>query len=211
MHLINMRGQDTNQNAMFSYRTLEERIPSDHPIRPLRRLVDAALAGLDAQLRDLYSQVGRPSIAPEKLLRASLLQIVYSVPSERRLMERMDYDLLFRWFVGLEMDDAVWDATTFSKNRARLLSGAVVEALFVQVLAQAAAAQLLSAEHFSVDGTLLEAWASMKSYQEKSEPPVPGAGSGRRGEMQKRDLFESRTEPEAWLYKKSRNSQARLG
>lgn len=205
-----MRGQDSIQNSIFSYRTLEERIAAGHPIRQIRRLVDVALQGLEPQLAEIYSRVGRPSIAPEKLLRASLLQILYSVPSERRLMERMDHDLLFRWFVGLEMDDAVWDPTTFTKNRARLLSGAVVEGLFAQVLKQARVAQLLSEDHFSVDGTLIEAWASKKSYQEKNDPPAPGAGSGRRGELLKRDVFESRTEPEARLYKKSQGGEAKL-
>lgn len=205
-----MRGQDSLQHSMFSFRTLEERIAQDHPIRQIRRLVDVALLGMETQLSEIYSRVGRPSIAPEKLLRASLLQILYSVPSERRLMERMDHDLLFRWFAGLEMDDAVWDPTTFTKNRERLFSGSVVESLFAQVLVQAQAAQLLSEDHFSVDGTLIEAWASKKSYQEKSDPPAPGAGSGRRGELLKRDVFGSRTEPEARLYKKSQGGEAKL-
>jgi transposase len=195
---------------MFSYRTLEERIRPDHPVRRIRAILDRALKALSPRLEALYSRVGRPSIAPERLLRASLLQILYSVPSERRLMERLDHDLLFRWFVGLAMDDVVWDATTFTKNRERLLSGEIVAELFQEVLKQARAAQLLSDDHFSVDGTLIEAWASKKSYVEKPAPPPPGAGSGLHGGLLKRDLFESRTEPAARLYKKSRGGEAKL-
>jgi len=195
---------------MFSYRTLEERIPSDHPLRRMRAILDRVLAALSPRLEAAYSRIGRPSIAPERLLRASLLQVLYSVPSERRLMERLDYDLSFRWFVGLGMDDAVWDATTFTKNRQRLLCGALVEELLAQVLAEARSAELLSAEHFTVDGTLIEAWASKKSYQEKAQPPVPGQGSGRRGEVLKRDRYESRTEPEARLFKKSSSAEPKL-
>lgn len=195
---------------MFSYRTLEERIRPDHPARRIRAILDVALRALGPRLEALYSRVGRPSIAPERLLRASLLQILYSVPSERRLMERLDHDLLFRWFVGLGIDDPVWDATTFTKNRERLLSGAIVAELFQEVLQQARAAQLLSEEHFSVDGTLIEAWASKKSYVEKPDPPAPGAGSGLHGGLLKRDLFESRTEPAARLYKKSHGGEAKL-
>jgi transposase len=195
---------------MFSYRTLEERIPPGHPIRRIRAILDRALKAMGPRLDEVYSRFGRPSIAPERLLRASLLQILYSVPSERRLMERLDYDLLCRWFVGLGIDEGVWDATTFTKNRERVLSGPIVAELFEQVLKQARSAQLLSEEHFTVDGTLIEAWAGKKSYQEKSDPPKPGEGSGRRGELQKCDLFESRTEPEARLYKKSRGGEAKL-
>ena len=195
---------------MFSYRTLEERIPNDHPLRHIRALFGAALKGIEPLLEARYSAIGRPSIAPEKLLRASLLQVLYGIPGERRLMEWIDFNLAFRWFVGLEMDDAVWHATVFTKNRDRLLSGEIVAALFGQVLERARANGLLSEDHFSVDGTLIEAWASKKSYQERSDPPPAGEGSGRRGEVLKRDQFESRTEPEARLYKKSGGAEAKL-
>src|ERR1700757_4161617 len=160
-----MRGDDPRNDSMFSYVTPEARVRPDHPLRPIRRMTDAALERLSARFDRLYASAGRPSIAPEKLLRALLLQMLYSVRSERLLMEQLDYNLLFRWFVGLSMDDEVWDASTFSKNRERLLEGDIAEAFFQGVLGEARAGELLSDEHFTVDGTLLEAWASHKSFR----------------------------------------------
>src|SRR5471030_1846633 len=153
-----MRGRDTQQTAMFSYLSPEQRVPADHPLRPIRKMVDLALKGLSPAFNQMYSVTGRPSIAPEKLLRALLLQVLYTVRSERLLMEQLEYNLLFRWFVGLNMDEPVWVPTVFSKNRDRLLNGDIAEKFFVQVLNQARAHDLLSDEHFSVDGTLIEAW-----------------------------------------------------
>src|SRR6201984_3185091 len=154
-----MRGDDQRQDAMFSYLSPEQRVPAEHPLRPIRRMVDEALKQLSSRLGRLYSDMGRPSIAPEKLLRALLLQVLYSVRSERMLMEQLDYSLLFRWFVGLNMDDPIWDVTVFTKNRERLLAGDIANAFFTAVLKQARQRNLLSDEHFTVDGTLLEAWA----------------------------------------------------
>ncbi len=188
---------------MFSYVTLERRIPQDHPLRGIRVLVDAALGRMDRQFDALYAKTGRPSIAPERLLRALLLQVLYSIPSERRLIEQLDYNLLFRWFVGLEMDDAVWDATVFTKNRERLIAGEVSQLLLSEAIAEAQAHELLSEEHFTVDGTLIQAWAAAGSFKEKSGPPAAGAGSGYKGEVLLRDKVESSTDPEARLYKKA--------
>ena len=168
-----MRGDDRQQAAMFSYLSPEQRVPMDHPLRPIRQMVDAVLRGLSPQFDALYARTGRPSIPPEKLLRALLVQLLYSVRSERQLMEQLDYNLLFRWFVGLNMDDPVWDATVFTKNRERLLAGDIAQGFFDHVLAQAYARDLMSVEHFSVDGTLLKAWASQKSFQPKPEVPPP--------------------------------------
>ena len=199
-----MRGNDQKQAAMFSYLTLAQRIPADHPARQIRALVDRALQRLDAELEKLYSGTGRPSIAPERLLRAMLLMVLYSIRSERQLMEQMNYNLLFRWFVGLEMDDAVWDVTVFTKNRERLIDGAVSQKLLQSVLVEARAHDLLSEEHFTVDGTLIQAWASARSFREKSDPPAAGKGSGSKGSLLLRDKVESTTDPEARLYKKSK-------
>ena len=161
-----MCGDDQEQQgAMWSYVPMEQRIPTDHPLRRLRPMVDAALVELSPQFDALYSRVGRPSIAPEKLLRALLLQVLYTIRSERLLMEQLDYNLLFRWFVGLEMDDPIWNATVFTKNRERLLAGEIARAFFERVVAQARDRGLLSDEHFTVDGTLVEAWASLKSFK----------------------------------------------
>ena len=157
-----MRGNDDQQMDVFSYISPEERVPQDHPLRPLRAMTDEALRELQPRFNKLYAKTGRPSIAPEKLLRALLLQALYSVRSERLLMEQLDYNLLFRWFVGLNMDDAIWDVTVFTKNRERLLDGDIAEAFFHAVLQQARERSLLSDEHFTVDGTLLEAWASVR-------------------------------------------------
>jgi transposase len=203
-----MRGDDRQQAAMFSYLTLAQRIPADHPARQIRVLVDRALERVDAELERLYSDTGRPSIAPERLLRATLLMILYSIRSERQLMEQMNYNLLFRWFVGLEMDDAVWDVTVFTKNRERLIEGAVSQRLLEAVLVEAREHDLLSEEHFTVDGTLIQAWAAARSFKAKSDPPAPGAGSGHKGEVLLRDKVESTTDPEARLYKKATADKA---
>src|ERR1700690_1867859 len=158
-----MRGEDEKQSAMFSYVTLEQRIAKDHPLRSIRLMTDQALQRMSGNLDDLYSATGRPSIAPERLMRGLLLQVLYSVRSERQLIEQLDYNLLFRWFVGLEMDDEVWDVTVFTKNRERLSAGEVAQKFFTAVLQQARGAGLLSDEHFTVDGTLIEAWAHRRS------------------------------------------------
>ena len=171
-----MRGKDEQQLDVFSYVSPEQRVPQDHPLRPLRVMTDEALRELQPRFHKLYAKTGRPSIAPEKLLRALLLQALYSVRSERLLMEQLDYNLLFRWFVGLNMDDAIWDVSVFTKNRERLLDGDIAEAFFQAVLQQARERSLLSDEHFTVDGTLLEAWASVKSYQRKDAKNADSAG-----------------------------------
>jgi transposase len=199
-----MRGPDIQQTAMFSYLTLERRIPAHHPLRAVRELTDRALGRISGELDKLYAATGRDSIPPERLLRALLLMVLYSIRSERQLMEQLDYNLLFRWFVGLEMDDAVWDATVFTKNRERLIAGKVSQQLLGAVLAEAREKDLLSAEHFTVDGTLIQAWAAARSFQEKSDPPAPGQGSGHGGEVLLRDKVESKTDPEARLYKKAK-------
>src|SRR5215469_9089731 len=162
-----MRGQDTQQSAMFSYLSPDERVPAEHPLRAIRKMVDAVLQALSPAFDAMYSDIGRPSIAPEKLLKALLLQVLYTVRSERMLMEQLGYNLLFRWFVGLNMDEPVWVPTVFIKNRDRLLESDIAEKFFQQVLDQARVGNLLSDEHFSVDGTLIEAWASQKSFQRK--------------------------------------------
>jgi transposase len=210
-----MRGDDQDTGAMFSYLSPEARVRPDHPLRPIRRMTDAALARLSRRFDRLYSDIGRPSIPPEKLLRALLLQMLYTIRSEQLLMEELDYSVLFRWFVGLGMDDPVWDATTFTKNRDRLLTGDVAEAFFQAVLAEAEGAGLLSDEHFTVDGTLLEAWASQKSFRRRDTPPDVPDDPGNptvnfRGEERKNDTHQSTTDPDARLYKKSTGSEARL-
>jgi transposase len=196
-----MRGDDLQQGAVFSYVSLEQRVPQDHPLRAIRGMVDEALRGLSAHLDSLYARGGRRSIAPEKLVRALLLQALYSVRSERQLVEQLDYNLLFRWFVGLNMDDAIWDVTVFTKNRERLIAGEVSERLLLAVVEQAQARHLLSEEHFTVDGTLIQAWANRRSFKQKQEPP--DRGTGVRGRKLLRDTHESTTDPEARLYKKS--------
>ena len=168
-----MRGPDEQTQHMFSYLSPEQRVPADHPLRAIRALTDEALRSMSAQLERLYSTTGRPSIPPEQLLRALLLQVLYTVRSERLLMEELDYNLLFRWFVGLHMDDPVWHPTTFTKNRDRLLGGEVAAAFFDAISRQARAAGLLSDEHFTVDGTQLEAWASLKSFRPRTGPEGP--------------------------------------
>ena len=200
-YVLVMRGNDQQQEAVFSYVSLEQRVPKDHPLRAIRKMTDAALRELDSEFQQLYARRGRPSIAPEKLIRAQLLQVLYSVRSERQLMEQMDYNLLYRWFVGLNIDDPVWDVTVFTKNRERLIEGEVAEQLLLVVVDEARAHQLLSEEHFTVDGTLIQAWASRRSFREKSDPPSRGTGT--RGRKLLRDTHESSTDAEARLYKKS--------
>ena len=211
-----MRGDDLQQDEMFSYVSPEQRVPADHPLRPIRRMVDQVLKSLSPRLATLYSRTGRPSIAPEKLLRTLLLQVLYTVRSERLLLEQLDYNLLFRWFVGLNMDDPVWDATVFSKNRERLLEGAVAQAFFEQVLKLARQKDLLSDEHFTVDGTLIEAWAGQKSFQKKDAPTGPGPDDPGNptldfhGEKRRNQTHQSKTDPEARLYKKGPGKEAKL-
>jgi transposase len=198
-----MRGDDDQQSGMFSYVTMEQRIAADHPSRAIRGMVDRALQQMDAELSKLYAATGRPSIAPERLLRAQLLMVLYSIRSERQLMEQLNYNLLFRWFVGLEMDDPVWDVTVFTKNRERLIAGQASQRLLLAVIEEARQHQLLSEEHFTVDGTLIQAWASRRSFQPKPDPPAPGGGSGAKGEVLLRDRTQSTTDAEARLYRKS--------
>ena len=210
-----MRGDDRQQAGMWSYISPEQRVPSDHPLRPIRAMVDAILAELSPQFATLYSPVGRPSIPPEKLLRALLLQVLYSTRSERLLMEQLDYNLLFRWFVGLNMDDAIWDSTVFTKNRERLLAGNIAQAFFERALAQARQRGLLSDEHFTVDGTLIEAWASLKSFKRKGTPAGPPDDPGNptvdfHGERRSNVTHVSTTDPEARLARKGKGHEAKL-
>jgi transposase len=213
-----MRGDDRQQGAMCSYLSPEQRVPQDHPLRAIRQTVDEVLQGLSGRFDRMYAETGRPSIAPEKLLRALLLQILYSVRSERMLMEQLNYNLLFRWFVGLNMDEAVWVPTVFSKNRDRLLEGEVAQAFFVAVLRQIRQRGWVSDEHFSVDGTLLEAWASQKSFQKKDgSGGAAGAGDDPgnptidfHGEKRSNQTHQSRTDPEALLAKKGKGKEAKL-
>jgi len=211
----NMRGPDTQQSAMFSYLSPEDRVPAEHPLRPIRRMVDKALKSLSSSFGRLYSTYGRPSIPPEKLLRALVLQVLYTVRSERMLMEQLEYNLLFRWFVGLNMDEAVWVPTVFTKNRDRLLDGDIAEKFFSLVLEQAREADLLSDEHFSVDGTLIEAWAGQKSFQRKGQAPPPSDDPGNptvnfHGETRSNDSHESTTDPDARLARKSGGHESKL-
>ena len=211
-----MRGGDGRSGELFSYVDLEKRVRSEHPLRAIRAIVNAALAALEADFAALYAPVGRPSIAPEKLLRAMLLQAFYSIRSERQLMERLEYDLLFRWFVGIGIDDAAWDHSTFSKNRERLLEGDIAAKFLAAVLAEPRVKKLLSTDHFSVDGTLIEAWASMKSFRPKDGSDNPPEGGGRNAEAnfhgQKRsnETHASSTDPDARLYRKGPGKEAKL-
>ncbi len=211
-----MRGAEDPQDGMFSYISAEKRVPKDHPLRPIREMVDRALVELSPLFEVMYSNTGRPSIAKEKLLRALLLQVLYTVRSERMLMEQLDYNMLFRWFVGLRMDDEVWDATVFSKNRDRLLAGDVASAFFEQVLGQAREKRLLSDEHFTVDGTLIEAWAGQKSFKKKErgqEPPPDDPGNPTvnfHGEKRSNQTHQSTTDPESRLYRKSGGHESKL-
>ena len=212
-----MRGEDIHQDHLYSYVSPEQRVPADHPLRPIRRMANIVLERLSPQLDALYSAVGRPSIPPEKLLRALLLQVLYTLRSERLLMEELDYNLLFRWFVGLNMDDPVWDATVYCKIRERLLQGDVAEAFFKEVLKLAEEHQLLSDEHFTVDGTLIEAWASLKSFKKKGveqqTPPPEDPGNPSvdfHGEQRSNETHQSTTDPEARLYRKGPGKEAKL-
>ena len=212
-----MRGADITQAAIFSYRTLEQRIPTSHPLRKLRIVVDGVLGSMNAELNALYAGSGRPSIPPERLLRASLIQTLYSIRSERQLVQHIDYNLLYRWFVGLDMDDAIWDHSVFTKNRDRLLNEAVARSFFGRVLALAEWQGLVSSEHFTVDGTLIEAWASMKSFVAKDGTGKPPEDGGRnptvdfKGEKRSNDTHASTTDPQARLYKKAEGEKSRLG
>jgi transposase len=210
-----MRGADEQSGSMFSYVSLEERVPPDHPLRAIRRITDRALERLSPKFGTLYINFGRPSVPPEKLLRALLLQAIYTIRSERQLMEQLEYNLLFRWFVGLGMDDAVWSPTTFTKNRDRLLDGDIAAAFFEAVLIHADTARLLSDDHFTVDGTLLEAWASQKSFRPRDQDPPPDGGGNPtvnfHGQRRSNVTHQSTTDPDARLYKKARGREARLG
>jgi transposase len=203
-----MRGTDGKQGSLFSYVNLESRVPDTHPLRRLRLMVDAVLGGMDKDFESMYAQCGRPSIAPERLLRAMMIQVLYTVRSERLLMEQLEYNLLFRWFVGLGIDDPVWDHSTFSKNRDRLLEQEISRRFLDEVLKQARAARLLSDEHFTVDGTFIEAWASHKSFKRKDESDDPPPDGGRnatadfRGEKRTNETHESKTDPDARLMRK---------
>ena len=211
-----MRGEDQQQSHMFSYLSPEARVRKDHPLRALRAMMDEALSQLSRQFDSMYARVGRPSIAPEKLLRAQVLQMLYTIRSERLLMEEMDYNLLFRWFVGLNADDEVWDATTFTKNRDRLLEADVAKEFLAVVVEQARGQGLISDEHFTVDGTLLEAWASAKSFKPKEEtqgsaPDDPGNPTVNfRGEKRSNETHESKTDPEARLARKGAGKESKL-
>jgi transposase len=211
-----MRGDHSEPDAMFSYISPAQRVPQDHPLRAMRTLVDAALRDLSPQFQKLYSHTGRPSIPPERLLRALLLQVLYSIRSERMLMEQLDYNLLFRWFVGLSMDDQIWAPTVFTKNRDRLLRGEIAQLFFEQVLAQARELGLTSDEHFTVDGTLVEAWAGLKSFKRREgadqEPPDdPGNPTVNfRGEKRRNDTHQSTTDPDSRLYTKGSGQEAKL-
>src|SRR6186713_639905 len=202
-----MRGDDRQPAHLFSYVSPEARVPADHPLRAIRALVDGLLRTMSPDFDALYAAVGRPSIPPERLLRAQLVQFFYSVRSERLLMEQLDYNILFRWFVGLELDEPIWDVTVFTKNRDRLLQHAVAHSFFRRVVERAQ--DLMSDEHFTVDGTLLEAWASQKSFQRK-DGDTDGDGSQFRGQTRKNETHASTTDPDARLYRKSTNAEARL-
>jgi transposase len=202
-----MRGNDEHQDEVFSYISPEERIPQDHPLRLIRRLADRILKEMSPQFGKLYAADGRPSIPPERLLRALLLQIFYSIRSERLLMEQLNYNLLFRWFVGMSMDERVWVATVFTKNRERLLKHAIAQSFFERVLKLAQPHQ--SDEHFTVDGTLIEAWASQKSFRRK-DGKDEGDGANFHGEQRRNDTHQSTTDPEAKLYRKSSNAESKL-
>ena len=226
-----MRGSDERTGSLFSYVGVEERLRPDHPLRTIRALTDETLASMSRELAGLYPGIGRPSIAPQMLLRAMLLQAIYSVRSERQLMERMAFDLLFRWFVGLGADEPVWDASTFSKNRERLLEGDVAARFLAALLARPKVKRLLSSDHFSVDGTMIEAWSSMKSLRPRSEvgppqdgsdqeppasPPASSSSGGRnadadfRGDKRSNATHASTTDPEARLYRKGAGMEAKL-
>ena len=203
-----MRGQSEDQGHMFSYMTLEERVPADHPLRQVRGLVREVFAAMDRDFRKLYAREGRPSIPPEQLLSALLLQVFFSVRSERLLMEQMGYNLMYRWFVGLPADGPAWDATTFTKNRERLQQGDIFNRFMDRLLNHDSVKPLLSGEHFSVDGTLIEAWASHKSFKPKDGSG--GDGTDFHGTKRKNETHESTTDPDSRLYRKSQGQESRL-
>ena len=210
-----MRGRDRRTGGLFNYISLEALVPADHPLRAIKRLADAALDRLSGDFAALYASTGRPSVPPEKLLRALLLQAFFSVRSERQLMQQITYNMLFRWFIDLAMDAPVWDVTVFTKNRDRLLEGEIARAFLVSLLADPQVRPLLSSEHFSVDGTLIEAWASMKSFRPKDdggEPPAPGRNAERNfhGEKRSNATHASTTDPDARLFRKSSGQPAQL-
>ena len=211
-----MRGPDERQAVLFSYRSIEDRVPVEHPLRAMRRMVDPILLALSPRFQTLYAPMGRPSIPPEQLLRALLIQVLYTIRSERQLMEQLDYNLLYRWFVGLTPDDEVWDATVFTKNRERLLAGNMAEAFFHEVLALADTNDCLSHEHFTVDGTLLDAWASHKSFQPMDGPPPPSDGDpgnptvNFRGQKRSNATHRSVTDPDTRLARKTHHGAAVL-
>lgn len=211
-----MRGIDTNQSPLFSYISQEDRIPQDHPLRAIRKMTDEVLEQMSKRFKELYSTTGRPSIPPERLLRALLLEVLYTIRSERLLMEQLDYNLLFRWFVGLSMDDEIWDATVFTKNRDRLLEGEIANEFFKQVLKLARQHNLISDEHFTVDGTLIEAWAGQKSFKKKDSPldETPDDRGNPtvnfHGEKRTNETHQSTTDPEARLYRKGPGKEAKL-
>ena len=212
-----MRGGDDRSGELFSYVDLESRVREDHPLRAIRRIVNEALSAMEREFAPLYAPIGRPSIPPERLLRAMLLQAFYSIRSERQLMERLEYDLLFRWFVGIGIDDLAWDHSTFSKNRDRLLEGDIAAKFLAAILAQPRVKKLLSTDHFSVDGTLIEAWASMKSFKSRDGSDEPPAGVGGRnaeadfhGARRSNETHASTTDPDARLYKKGTGKEAKL-
>jgi transposase len=205
-----MRGDDVQQGGMFSYVSLESRVPADHPQRGIKALLDEALSGMSRDFERVYAREGRPSIPPERLVRASTLQILYSIRSERLLCEQLDYNLLFRWFVGLSIDEPIWDHSTFTKNRDRLIEARVARKLLRRMVRKAKKAQLLSNEHFSVDGTLIESWAAVKSMRRrdgKDEPPGPGRNPAVdfRGEKRTNETHVSPSDPQAKLYRKADN------
>ena len=202
-----MRGDDRQPDAMFSYVSAEERVPKDHPLRAIRALVDDVLREMSREFDGLYARVGRPSIPPERLLRAQLLQFFYSIRSERLLMEQLDYNLLFRWFVGMDMDEPIWAPTVFTKNRDRLLNQEIARSFFRRVVERAT--DLMSDEHFTVDGTLIDAWASQKSFQRK-DGGDDGDGRDFRGQQRKNDTHASKTDPDARLYRRSNHAESRL-
>ena len=210
-----MRGQDNQQSDMFSYLSPEQRVRADHPLRAIRAMADLALWSMSSRFDEMYSQTGRPSIAPEKLLRAQLIQMLYSVRSERLLMEEIDYSVLYRWFVGMNLDEPVWDVTVFTKNRDRLLDGDVAREFLCEVVKQAQEKNLTSDEHFTVDGTLIEAWASLKSFQRKDKKDAPPDDPGNptvdfHGEKRSNDTHESTTDPDARLARKGNGKEAKL-
>ena len=210
-----MRGQDHQQSDMFSYLSPEQRVRADHPLRAIRAMADMALWSMSARFDEMYAQTGRPSIPPEKLLRAQLIQMLYSVRSERLLMEEIDYSVLFRWFVGMNLDEPVWDVTVFTKNRDRLLDGDVAREFLCEVVQQAQEKNLTSDEHFTVDGTLVEAWASLKSFQRKDGNHTPPADPGNptvdfHGEKRSNQTHESTTDADALLARKGNGKEAKL-